>query len=258
LPATLERLNEGERREVGKIIGTDTGVVERILASPPPRVVRRPEDMRLRTPVDFPPGLVADLLAISGCRNMGGGDWPWGRVKYDETGAVGEIGLPPFEGRGSCGRVARALVLLAIEPADRLAKPSSSDVLTIPTDHELLECLAADQPRLLSPFSFDDEQQHSGGKPVRRKFPSSDVRLTANRVVAFFDVEVGATGCVRGIEMMASDRLDQIALLKTIAAWRWEPLRLAGRPTSFRTNIFINFLRTVRVQPQPPTFRPPR
>jgi hypothetical protein len=194
------------------------------------------QGVRVRSASGFPPGVVADTLAVTGCNLPKEPALAGVEARYDENGVLSQIrGIPMSGPKGwlkqqkGCEAATRALLLLSVQPTDRPPPPKSTDVILLPLVQEYLGCHAKEQPQLprLTPQEVNGTvEAPSKTKSVR---PLPPARATEGEIV--LQTLVTQLGCVGSLEVVAGEHVDlAVQVIVAGAQSRYTPALLAGRP----------------------------
>jgi TonB family protein len=253
----LRRLTASELAALSERVRGDPGALEKWLRSKPftPRPGRAGGDparsVGLRTPDGFPPGLVGDVVRVSGCDPGSRKDaFHGGQVAYRVNGRPQRVTfLPPGANSPECVRAVRALVLLAQGPPDRIDGPGREEMLVVPLVDDVLACMAeppppvrpADPPPVPQPVGRGRIEEP---KKVRHLAPWYPAVARDNRVEGMVVMEavISASGCIQGVRLLHSrdPRLDLVSLV-TVSQWRYTPTLLDGVPVPVIMTVTVNF-----------------
>ncbi len=193
----------------------------------------------------YPSGYVAAAMSATRCnargarsRGFGGGAGlltllPGGRpsrVIVLDTGAMS----------AECEEALR--LLLTTHVASGYVAPGEQRGVLVPFDLDYVTCLESQAfaPQVVVPPGavVQPPRKTRHRDPI---YPSSALRgLTEGRVVV--DALIGTSGCVEDVKVRDSvdPRLD-LAALRALVDWRFEPARTNGTPTSVRSTLVVMF-----------------
>jgi TonB family protein len=204
----------------------------------------------LSIPDDFPPGLLADLLQVSGCAPgnrkdlFHGAEVTYGpdgrprRVTMFATGAV-----PP-----GCVQAVKAMALLTLGPPSVPGAAAPTEILIVPLAKDVLACMAEPPPPPAAPAPASPQRVGRGHiqepKKLRHVAPwypagARDARIAG---VVILEATIAPSGCVRSVKRLRSrdPRLDVVSLI-TAAQWRYTPTLLNGVPVPVIMTVTVNF-----------------
>jgi TonB family protein len=186
----------------------------------------------------FPPGMVASMLATSGCEPA--------RVKpliaeveYRPDGRASRIGILTGATDGdACAEVQRAAVALSLAPFREEEKPF---LLMTLFDPESLRCLDEVAPR--PPMDPGEDVTIYPPKTTHRvppRFPSTLPR-SAHGVVTV-SARLAPSGCVQAIEVTKSaGAAFDMSAMQAVSQWRYEPTVVNGKNIPIVMRIAVRF-----------------
>ena len=246
--STLSLLRAEEREAVAEArFGDPKRLVAQPRDLPDPRSTRKGllADNRIRTASDFPRGVIADVLAKSGCTLPVDPGWTGLEVHFDPQGSINRILQLPMRGPEACAPAARAMLLLAALPTDQPPRPASTDLILLPLWRDFAACV--DAPR--RPPHRTDEQAQTGGtirepkklKNVPPQYPQR-AKQEARSGTIVLDTTISPDGCVFEAEVVAGEHLDLAAeALRSVVQWRYTPTLLNGVPVPVIMTVTVNF-----------------
>jgi TonB family protein len=259
--AVLAQLREPERAVYARLLFRDRATLDESLktygraqdagraalaaAAKPGRTPVAPPT-RVRTASDFTPGLMADLLSVTGCRLPDQPSWAMLEIRHDEKGALAAAGLGPLQDLGSCEAAARALLLMAAVPHGRPARPKETDVLVLPVYADFASCAPRAEPT--PPLAIGGATRVGGvlrepskTRSVSPRYPSSAVAERRQGAVVL-EATVGPEGGVCAAEVLYGEHPDlQGEALRAVMQWRYTPTLLNGKPVPVIMTVTVNF-----------------
>lgn len=206
----------------------------------PPPELARPPSPGPRSLSGLPPGLVADLLAVSGCRPGGSVVLGAAEVSYGLDGRPRKVALVRLADSKRCQPAAQAMLLLSLASPDQSARPERPELISIALVRDCLSALeeedvsgTTDRGGFQEPTPYrvgGDVKAPKVVKSVEPEYPAS-TRSAGREGVVIVEGVIGVEGCVRDLRVLksAGSELDLESLLAT-SRWRYEPARLNGRP----------------------------
>lgn len=264
--AVLAQLREPEKAVYAKLLFQDRAALDERLkahgraedagraalaAAAKPGHVPVDPPARVRTASDFTPGLVADLLSVTGCRLPDQPSWAMLEIRHDEQGALAGAGLHPLKDLGSCEAAARALLLMAAVPQDRPARPRETDVLVLPVYADFAPCAPPAEPATALVIGRAERRSAVLREPnktrdVRPRYPSAAIAERRQGAV-IVEATVGPEGGVCAAEVLFGEHLDlEGEALRAVMQWRYTPTLLNGAPVPAVMTVTVNFRLEVR------------
>jgi TonB family protein len=244
-PAELSALSErfrGDARELHEELRRP----EKDPRRPQPRAAEAKRAMPLRMPGGFPPGLVPDVVHVSGCTLRKNDAFYGGQVTYGPDGRPRQITMAnPGDVPAECVRAVKALLFLALADSDRINTAGQPDTLIVPLIADVLTCLGEAPPPARPPVSVPEGRGRiKEPKKVRHVNPWYPAAAQKERVqgVVILEATVGPSGCIRSLEVIRGrdPRLDLVSLV-TVAQWRYTPTLLNGVPVPVIMTVTVNF-----------------
>jgi TonB family protein len=195
----------------------------------------------LATVSDFPDGLVADVLDLTGCKPDSSIGIENAEVDFTLVGRPSRIRfVPSTVDSAPCREASRAIILNSVAPPRALSPKTLWDSLLVFLDPDFLSCLSegrafplpAPMPEIAPPVKIADFA------PV---YPPSAI---ASRVTGTVHLEsvIKPSGCVSGLRVIESPD-SRLALASIIAAskWRYQPSLVDGKPVPIKMALTVNF-----------------
>lgn len=209
--------------------------------APPPAVPARLTTWL--TPGGFPPGLVPDVLKVSGCPPGRQDTFHGGQVAYDSDGRPREVTmLAPADVKPACVEAVKALLFLALAPVE---PTSHRDLVIVPLAPEVIACMGEPLPLAMAPSAPSRVGGHiEEPKKVRHVNPWYPDAAKNDRVqgTVVLEAVIAPTGCVSSVKLLQSrdPRLDLVSLI-TVAQWRYTPTLLGGVAVPVIMTVTVNF-----------------
>ena len=251
----MERLTRGELAALSAHLRNDPDALRKELRDgrprPPREVAAGTPRPALRTPDGYPPGLIGDVLRVSGCapgqeRALHGGE-----VAYGPDGRPRRISvLPPGNAKPECVTALRALLMLRLADADRVSANGHSESLILPLLPAVVACLKEEEPldvrpprpvgQPLGPLRgrIEEPKKLVNVAPV---YPAGAKAARVDGTVVLRAV-VGVSGCIRSVAVVhpVDPGLDLSALF-AVSQWRYTPTLLDGVPVPVIMMVTVNY-----------------
>ena len=191
------------------------------------------------------PGFFTSLLSAVRCSPSGGSSFGAARLSYRIDGHVKAVGLDNTTLSQPCATFLRLLARLAVAQPDARIVDTESQWLFI--DMDTASIAFADGDATTPPTS--SEHRIGDGvltpphkiKDVRPLYPPSMQRAGIQGAV-IVEATISKTGCVTGGEVLRSVELPlDLAAMKAISGWRFEPTLLNGTPVPVVMTVTVNF-----------------
>jgi hypothetical protein len=196
----------------------------------------------MRTLPVFAKGLLADLMAINGCRPPRSTLFAAGDLKYRPDGRAQSISILQSQLSQECQAFVRAAMMLTIASIDHPVAPDVADQVIVQFEPAFLGC--ADDPFAPSrpsgadlPFVFP--------KPKRAPkvvYPENLRKSGMPDLVGALRVLVSHTGCVSSAETLRSvlPAFDHAAIQSMFTS-QWAPGTLGGQPVDTYVTYMVQF-----------------
>jgi TonB family protein len=199
----------------------------------------------VRTPGGFPPGFVADVVAVTGSR--GKRDLVAMVAHYGQDGRPTTVSPPSADVSLACADAMRALGMNMLWPAERLP-PSGPVILMLPCQAEFLQCLADEGRADSDSAPSAPEGQPVGGRITEPKkirhvnpvYPETARRAGIQGTVVM-EAVISRTGCIGSLEVLRGDPPLHAAAVNAVTGWRYTPTLLGRRPVPVIMTITVNF-----------------
>jgi TonB family protein len=216
----------------------------------PPPASPRPDDGsevdRILVSAALPPGVLKDVLAVSGCRSAAG-IAAIGVIDYRPDGRPRHVSVMPQRGLSRACEIAGLPALsLSLAPSN-LAQEGLRDRRThvfVPMDPTSLECGDDAEPdRTERP---DSERPGSVREPKKVKtvnpaYPRH-ARDMGRQGTVVLEAVLAPSGCVRSVVLRKGvDPALDLAALRAVGQWRYTPTLLDGEPVNVIMTITVNF-----------------
>jgi TonB family protein len=202
---------------------------------------------RIRTFPSIASGVFGSLLAALRCElPKNGAAFGAARISYRTDGRPREITVDTTTLKATCAPFVEHLARLTVAQPDLAVLDSLTQWLFISMDKDTMDCADANA-RNSSVAAVGRER--IGGiikvprrvKDVRPVYPES-MRLARISGIVIIQATITATGCVDGAEVLRSVELPlDLAALKSVSAWRFEPTLLDGKPVPVIMTVTVNF-----------------
>lgn len=256
-------LDADERKSLAAAINVDTRALERAVEEaveadrnrfatvPPIDTDALRSATTTRTTGPFPNGLVADVLAVTGCNGISG-RLAVAKAEVEPDGLVKRLILQTAEMEPRCQRAADALLRTGLPgPHDRPAA-----FWVVPTDEDFLSCLAqaVETPRAAKSAGGDGSAEASFPleaappikEPKRKRhvdptYPG-DARAEGKEGVVILEAVISESGCIRSLEVLkgVSPSVNTAAFL-AVSRWTYTPTLLNDKPVPVIMTITVNF-----------------
>jgi TonB family protein len=246
--SVLSRLEEPEKKALSAARGDPDwvndrlkdGVAREFVESHPLR------GRRIRSVSDLSPGVVADVLASTGCRLPSDPGWAMAEARFDAAGTLQSVGFHPLTGTiASCEPAARTLLLLSLLPTDRPPQPGENDAVLLPLSKEFAECAERIERPALKRASEDmSPATVKAPRKTRNVAPGYPPRARQERRsgVVIAEAIISPKGCVASVEILSSEHLDLAGeALRAVMQWRYTPTLLNGTPVPVIMTVTVNF-----------------
>jgi TonB family protein len=257
-PAFLRRLSGPELAALSERARGDARALTEWLREDPPEDAP-PQSARsagasgtgLGIPDDFPPGLLADLLQVSGCAPGNRQDLFHGaEVTYGPDGRPRRVTMfAPGAVPPGCVQAVKAMALLTLGPPTAPGAAAPAEILIVPLVKGVLACMAEPPPPPAAPEAALSPQRVGRGhiqepKKLHHVAPwypggARDARIEG---VVILEATIAPSGCVRSVKRLRSrdPRLDVVSLI-AVAQWRYTPTLLNGVPVPVIMTVTVNF-----------------
>lgn len=203
-------------------------------------------NFQIRTFPSIAPGVFGSLLAALGCTPPSNpAAFGAARISYQRDGRPREIAVDTTTLTAGCAPFVRYLARLTLAQPDLPVLDGLTQWLFISMDKDTMDC--ADANAGISSPSGGEER--IGGrlkvprktKDVRPVYPES-MRLARISGIVIIQATITATGCIASAEIVRSVELPlDLAALKAVSSWRFEPTRLDGIPVPVIMTVTVNF-----------------
>jgi TonB family protein len=189
------------------------------------------------------PGVLADVLAIAGCRARA--DQVLGYyVSYRPSGQPRTISTPIMIGDASeeCQQAATLLAALDVAPGDGPVAAERSDLVVIGLRPDDIECRRGSLT--LSPRPTRPNGIIVAPRKIRNVTPLYPAELIQRRVQGLVIVEavISAEGCVTDAMVVRSANPGfNVSALVAVSQWRYEPTLLNGTPVPIVMTVTANY-----------------
>jgi hypothetical protein len=196
----------------------------------------------MRTLPVFAKGLLADAMAITGCRSPGATQFAAGELKYQADGRPQSVSVIQMQLSQPCQAMVRSLLVLTIASLGRPATPEHVDRVMMLFEPAFLACAddpfapqrpgAADQP-----FEFPKPKREP-----RVLYPENFRKSGMPDVVVMLAIRVGPTGCVSSAETLRSvlPAFDLQAIHSMFTS-TWTPATRGGEPVDSYVTYAVRF-----------------
>lgn len=238
-------LDESERDALAEALGEKklfAGVGRLGKAGAEPKTPKAP----MWTPDGLPRGLLAAVLEDAGCAGFEDQRAAGANIAFSQNGRPLQVVTMPSTDAGPCQAAAESL-FRALRGGRR---PGSFELVLLPLGKRFLACLASDAQPIVTPQPGAPKSYRSSKLREPRRirddkpaYPDSALREGRGGIVVL-QAQVSETGCVRAIEVVASQGPDlDWAALRAVSGWAYEPLLLDGKPAPLRMTVSVNFRR---------------
>jgi TonB family protein len=254
-PVLLMRLTKGELSTLSRTVKGDPDEL--------PNMLRWVKELKARTEADttqnvirsvdrFPRGFVDSVLAVTDCRPNAARGIGIAAISYGVDGrpravavAEPEPGATPLGKPPQCQDAARLLLAMSLAPSAHATGPGVEETLLVLLNPQGLACLA-ESDNLEPPASTQNAgvRQHIV-EPKRIKNvdpvypePARQARIQGAVVLRAL---ISSAGCVRSLEVTASNRALNWAAMSAVSQWRYSPALLNGAPVPVDMTVTINF-----------------
>jgi len=216
-------------------------------ASPPPAWRSSDEYARIMIAGGLPPGLLRDLLAVTGCKADPDLRAP-AIVIHRPDGRPRQVSMAAKLLSSGCAEAAGPALGLTLAPSGFLdpAYPDRRSIVIIPLNEGALEC--ADQPE---PSIIERAPDEKGGKakitePRKLKnvpphYPMA-AREARRQGTVVLEASITESGCVRSARVVQGVAPDlDLAAMISVSQWRYTPTPLDGKPVTVLMTITVNF-----------------
>jgi TonB family protein len=164
----------------------------------------KPAAHTVRTLPVFAKGLLADLMAVHGCRRPGTSWFAGGELTYRPDGRAQSLSIVQVALGQDCQAFVRSAMTLAVASVDFPITPESRDVVLVLFTPEFLSC--ADDPFPASrPRGADLAFEYPKRKiEPRLQYPQEYRRLALPDTEVFLRARVSHTGCIASAETLRS------------------------------------------------------
>jgi len=246
--AALRRLRGPEREALGEVRFGDKKWVEDELkhGHDPVEAGNRLRGNRIRTVSDLPPGVIDDLVAITGCPLPKEPAWAGGEARFDARATLERVGFYPTQGPAACEPAARALLLMNMLPTDRPPLAGQVDMLVLPLSRDFAACVGRAEPTAPRHTTSDADAPAAIREPRKTRsvppsYPSA-ARRDGRQGVVIVEAVIGSEGCVRSAEVISSPHIDLAGeAIRSVVQWRYTPTLLDGRPVPVVMTVTVNF-----------------
>ncbi len=252
--AFLAGLRGPERKALGEARLGDADwandILKRTPKSPVSALLR---DLRIRTPHDFPAGVVSDVFAVTGCTPPGEPAWALMEARSNPDRSLGRIGFHFPEVSEACTQAARTLLLMSVLPTDRPPRASETDLVLLPLSREFAECADPIEPlpregsaELAADGLIPPSKTHVIEKPrktrsVPPRYPPA-AKNEGREGLIILETTIGTRGCIRSAEVLWGEHRDLAGeALRSVVQWRYTPTLLKGRPVPVIMTVTVNF-----------------
>ncbi len=198
----------------------------------------------LRLVTGLPPGMVSDLMAVSGCKSWTSPltSYTVAEIDFAPNGLPRQVHVAPL-GSSRCETAAEAIFLMTVESDESRRKGKREFLMAIldpgaVCDHELPPAF---------PVSTDVQMVRGAvtaprlEKKTEPTYPMES-RRQHHQGVSIVEAIISATGCVGDLYLLrsSSPELDAMAMV-AVAHWRYAPATLNGRPVRVYLTVTITF-----------------
>ena len=247
--ARQEELTAEERAALNSALPGAPAIAEK---APPnssptlPEAEAKPSSLRTRMFEPIAPGFVTSLLNAVGCAPSGGSTFGAARLSYRIDGHVKAVGLDDTTLSEPCATFLRLLARLEVAPATARIVDTESQWRFIAMDKASIDCMDADTRSTQA--TSDAHRIGAGGltpphkiKDVRPLYPPSMQRAGVQGAV-IIEATINKLGCVTAGEVLRSVELPlDLAAMKAVSGWRFEPTVLDGTPVSVVMTVTVRF-----------------
>jgi TonB family protein len=203
-----------------------------------------PEAVVVRQAADWPRGLVADVLAQTGCKP---GDQPMAtaEARFAPTGRLKALDIAAVPAAPGCADAVRALLTAAVAASD--TRPGEPELLVLFLDPERTACADAwaalpDEERSSAPHDPSDEDS-TPAEVLKSALPSYPDALRkagveGNVVVSGF---VTPHGCITDLVRLDGPPALAVAALDGLSGWRFRAARRGDREVPTRLTVPVHF-----------------
>lgn len=245
--AAIPELTAAERSALHDIL-PDLPVTPGVMTKQPRNL---PAAVRIGPPTrTFPligPGVLGSLLAALGCTLPSNASaLGAARMSYHPDGRPRAISIDSTTLTEPCAPFVRILAMLTVAPTDQPVLEGEAQWMFLSMDKEVIHCLDEGMP---GPSRDRGGERVSAGrikmprkiKDVRPEYPILMIRARVSGVV-IIEATITPTGCVGGARILRSVQLPMdLAALKAVSGWRFEPMRLNGIPVPVIATVTVNF-----------------
>lgn len=206
----------------------------------------QPDGRRIRTASDFPPGVVSDLLRVTGCE-LPSEPSAWNALEAQfAADAVKRVGFFPMQGPAECERAVKVLLLMSVVPDDRPPLVGQTHLVVLPMDTGFTACVdssSSERPRPAAdtPSGPSIVREPRKTKNVVPRYPPS-ARNQRRSGIVYLEAVIGPTGCIRSTEVLSAPHVDLAGeALRAVTQWRYTPTLLNGQPVPVIMTVTVNF-----------------
>lgn len=193
------------------------------------------------------PGFLGSLLGALGCTPPSGSlAFGAARMSYHPDGRPRAIAVDTTTLTEPCAPFVRVLAMLTVSPADQPVVDGQTQWMLISMDKEVLHCL---DERVPGPSRDRGGERVTAGRiktptkirDVRPEYPPLMIKARVSGIVVI-EATIAATGCVENARILRTIQLPMdLAALKAVSGWRFEPTRLDGVPVPVIATVTVNF-----------------
>jgi TonB family protein len=215
--------------------------------SPSPERWRSPDEYaRIMIAGGLPPGLLRDILAVTGCRPDADLRAP-AIVEYRPDGRARHLTNAARFVLNECAQAATAALGLTLAPPEFLAPalPDRKSIVIVPLNEGALEC--ADQPepaateRVSDPGAKPTIKEPRKIKNVAPHYPAP-AREARRQGAVVLEAVITESGCIRFVRIVQGVAPDlDLAAMIAVNQWRYAPTLVDGKPVTVIMTVTVNF-----------------
>jgi TonB family protein len=196
----------------------------------------------MRTIPVFAKGLVADMLAVNGCRPPSDAHFAAGNMTYRPDGAAKSIELIQAAMPKECQAFVRGMMVLTLASPGHPIVPDLADYVLLPFERRFLECVNDPVPPA-RPRELDmTYEPPRDGRVPSPNYPEAARRINSSGGVVRLRARLSHTGCVTGVETIRSVHpLYDFEAIQAMIQGRYTPAKINGTPVDSFVNWSIQF-----------------
>jgi TonB family protein len=238
------RMTNPELKAIGALRGDNQANLLRRSGRDAKRTDREVESRTqvMRTIPVFAKGLIADMLAVNGCRPPSNMHFAAGNATYRPDGRAESISVIQASMSNQCQEFVRGMMRLTIASPDHPVIPGMADHILVLFEKQFLECsddpFAPELPRGENLVYTPPRD----GRVPDAVYPEAARRVNASGGVVRMRARLSHTGCVTSVETIRSVHpLFDFAAIQSMARGRFSPATLNGTPVESFLHWSIQF-----------------